>query len=393
MQEAQRTAYRQGEYVFYKACEARVAKVKAGYDGSPNLYQLRWQGRLIDKVPEHELSLKMLEHDELMNQQIPEPRDSDDESFDSNADPKSVQPPIEEISTSTATSVGIASRERSLSSRKASTTDADGWTTVQKGSRSNSLALKERSNSSAKSPLQRSNSVTKRTISTYSSGTASHRGFRSGSQSNSWNRDKKTQSARGFGGSPSFRSLSLADQDPGSIRGSKRQGAEIVWNTGDSSIVYDHTRVKSRQTSRRATPANSRRGTGSGGRAGTFISASDPGKRKASGRSISLFSSLPGDRSRTPFTSRSTSLGTSGSSDGMADDFTEARAQRGMRKPTGKSKTVIRKDSKTSSQGSSPTSKKVVDLTAKTGVLDLSGSSGRLGGSPPLKDSLKEQEN
>merc|ERR1712098_865767 len=67
------------------------------------------------------------------------------------------------------------------------------------------------------------------------------------------------------------------------------------WNTGDSSIVYDHTRVKSIQNIRRAAPQNSQRG---------IIMRSDPGVRKPrqlsargfrSNRSASGLSASSGD--------------------------------------------------------------------------------------------------
>jgi len=200
MKDAARTKFRQGDYVFYKNSEARIAKVKAGYDGEPNLYQIRWQGTLVDKVPETEISLKMLEHDDLMAAEIASP-----------------------------TSSGASP-------------EASDAAAPEKEPRSKSLrGLRSRNASANRS-------------SSYISGTKSARGPR------------RLQS---FGGS--FRSLSLADEDPGQIRGTKKQSDEVVWQTGDNSIVYDHTRVKNMQNVRRATPQNSGRG---------IITRSDPGLRK-----------------------------------------------------------------------------------------------------------------
>lgn len=174
MTATQRTKYRQGDYVFYKNTEARVAKVKAGYDGEPNLYQVRWQGKLVDKVPEHEISLKMLEHGDLMRQEIPSPRSSSEPASDDEA-PASEEP-VSPVRTAPTSLAELARTTRTQSQRAPAT-------------------------------AKRSQS--------YLSGTRSARGV-------------KPRQLSGYGGS--FRSLSLADEDPGSIRGSKKQSSEIVWN-------------------------------------------------------------------------------------------------------------------------------------------------------------------
>jgi len=286
MKDAARTKFRQGDYVFYKNSEARIAKVKAGYDGEPNLYQVRWQGTLVDKVPEVEISLKMLEHDDLMAAEIASPDSSEASPEASEAAPISEQPRSKSL--------------RGPRSRNAS---------AQRGS-------------------------------SYISGTKSARGPRrlpsfGGS----------ARSLLSFGGS--FRSLSLADEDPGQIRGTKKQSDEVVWQTGDNSIVYDHTRVKNMQNVRRATPQNSGRG----------IVRSAPGLRKP--RTPAAMNAFLSSRSAS---SRSLSV-----SEDEEPKEPRMRAQRGFRNRRQTSKFSVAPPS-SRSKSASP---KAFDMDALKKMVDL----------------------